>query len=140
MAETMTMHGVKNPDGTIFPYISEATAMDATREMEEFTQLTWDELLALGYLCVPVEARELKEDKFEVYDEIRLERMRQDEKWGGPDHDDEHLVHNWSYSINQHANAAYFAPSSEESRRELVQVAALAVAAIESLDRKGGGA
>lgn len=75
-----------------------------------------------------------------VYDDIKAERQRQDEKWGGPEHDDLHHEGDWVEFILEHANKALVGPgvhlaSLAGYRRRLVEVAALAVAAIESLDR-----
>lgn len=74
-----------------------------------------------------------------VYDDVAAERERQDAKWGGPDHDDEHCPSefvSFIYEKSNHAVDAVFDKSPTEVRRRLIQVAALAVAAVESLDRK----
>ena len=52
-----------------------------------------------------------------VLTEILEERVRQNEKWGGPDHDDQH-------------------EPEDTWRAQLVRAAALAVAAVESHDRR----
>lgn len=70
-----------------------------------------------------------------AYDDIREERSRQDEKWGGPDHDDEHERDDWTYFIDDKMVYAEQAESDAEYRRRMIQIAALAVAAVESLDR-----
>lgn len=76
-----------------------------------------------------------------VIADILAERKCQDKKWGGPEHDDEHTADEWVQFIKDHAeaaphymrtNAAYLA------RKAFIRVAALAVAAVESMDRKGG--
>jgi len=94
-----------------------------------------------------------------IFKQIMIERKRQDEKWGGPDHDDNHSVRGWVYFIISHATKAFNSnvrvndffsgmvtgifssarcqPSGyRKTRRQLVRVAALAGAAIESIDRK----
>lgn len=82
-----------------------------------------------------------------VFREVAAERDRQDSKWGGPDHDDEHEPEDWLIFIEQRAARAgemIGCPEEEqpeirsdaEYRRQLVQIAALAIAAVESLDRK----
>jgi len=91
-----------------------------------------------------------------IYDEIREERARQDAKWGGPDHDDGHGASDWVGFIVRHAaksirrdvaRRAHLLEFADEYspmerpptvRKQLLRVAALAVAAIESLDRKNG--
>ncbi len=70
-----------------------------------------------------------------VYDEIKQERARQDAKWGGPAHDDEHDIDDFGDFIAQKL-AHMSAGSPAWKRAKLVQIAALAVAAIESADRK----
>lgn len=83
------------------------------------------------------------------------ERDRQDEQWGGPKHDDTHDEYEWlSYMGHQAdkiseilwANGFYGFQSQQDTtrkpvaypltRQHFVKIAALAVAAIESLDRK----
>lgn len=84
-----------------------------------------------------------------VYDEIQAERQAQDEQWGGQDHDDSHVIWDWSSFLRRFAQKAHdegdqewegdnrrWKPSSFSARRRrLIQVAALAVAEIESIDR-----
>ena len=78
-----------------------------------------------------------------IYDEVMAERARQDAKWGGPAHDDEHNPDEWAEFIEDRTRE--FAKGFEslerqttpERRRELlVEIAALAIAAVESHDRK----
>jgi len=73
-----------------------------------------------------------------VFDDVANERERQDEKWGGPKHDDDHSTHDFCRWIKNYAGWAdqmADGGSYDKSRRRLIQVAALAVAAIESIDR-----
>lgn len=70
-----------------------------------------------------------------VYDEIRAERTKQDAEWGGPHHDDTHSIEEWVEYIHEHAGRAANAHDGEVMRYQMVRVAALAVAAIEALDR-----
>jgi hypothetical protein len=65
-----------------------------------------------------------------VFEAIKRERVEQDRQWGGPEHDDEHDEQDWSDFIVHQACAIDF------GRERLVKIAALAVAAIESIDRK----
>lgn len=75
--------------------------------------------------------------RLKIYLEITDERLRQDAKWGGAEHDDGHSLHDWLDQIEyQHEQAWY----NEEPRTRLVKIAALAVAALESLDRKAEAA
>lgn len=74
-----------------------------------------------------------------VLREILAERLRQDVKWGGPAHDDEHTLHDWRAYINKQMSKMH-GWNGQGARPYLVKIAALAVAAIESIDRKAGGA
>jgi hypothetical protein len=67
-----------------------------------------------------------------VYGDIRAERARQDAKWGGPEHDDEHDILDWVGFVHEHAERARW----DDYRQQMLRVAALAVAAIQSHDRK----
>lgn len=78
-----------------------------------------------------------------VLDQIRAERHRQDAQWGGPGHDDLHKHRDWTKFIEEHNDRASKViadakgrPDLDQYRKQLVEIAALAVAAIESLDRK----
>jgi len=66
----------------------------------------------------------------EVLDEVAAEREHPDAKWGGPSHDDEHPRQVWLRLINTRVWS-----DTLEYRRKMVEIAALAVAAIEANDR-----
>lgn len=84
--------------------------------------------------------------------DVLEERIRQDELWGGPSHDDRHGPISWVAFIEEHNDKAraqleengdhfgghYYIDDAarERYRRRLVEVGALALAAIESLDRE----
>lgn len=102
--------------------------------------------------------------------EVIDERARQDEQWGGPDHDDGHRLGSWFTYIGKQLNEGrraaearlvvhngdlsslfpdvdFLAAVSETNRTvdklrpplvraRMVKIAALALAAIESIDRK----
>jgi hypothetical protein len=63
-------------------------------------------------------------------------RQEQDEQWGGPQHDDEHHWADWVNFITKCANRSQNTLSHVEFERCMVDVAALAFAAIESSERK----
>ena len=72
-----------------------------------------------------------------LIDEIMAERERQDEKWGGPDHDDNHKRDDWfEFMISHIDKATKYSGAGYIVREELVKISALAIAAIESYDRK----
>lgn len=81
-----------------------------------------------------------------IFVEALAERDRQDEQWGGPAHDDAHTDHDWVrfiiYQVNHAQNISLDArygdlPISDGTvRQRLVKIMALAIAAIESIDRR----
>jgi hypothetical protein len=72
----------------------------------------------------------------DVYEAIRQERAAQDARWGGPEHDDQHSNFDWIAYIAKHVGRAVQWPFDRDAfRRQMVIVAALAVAAIEWADR-----
>jgi hypothetical protein len=73
--------------------------------------------------------------------EVGAERTRQDAQWGG-ERDEALPVAAFVQLIGDYAGWARVKAregSNVEARHRLVQVAALAVAAVETLDRRGGG-
>ena len=81
-----------------------------------------------------------------VLEQIKEVRRYQDEKWGGPAHDDGHTGFEWVEFIEKQVQGSVN-PSSVNFvvfREQMVRVAALAVAAIQWADRNapancGGG-
>lgn len=72
----------------------------------------------------------------EVLEEVRAERARQDAKWGGPEHDDGHEQAIWVRLIDDRLAYPEDANGCKEYRQDMIEIAALAVAAVESFDRK----
>lgn len=71
--------------------------------------------------------------------EIAIERARQDDKWGGAAHDDQHTTADFVQLIQDYAGWSRVMDgmnSPDKARRRLIQVAALALAGVESIDRK----
>lgn len=69
-----------------------------------------------------------------IFEDIRRERKRQDGKWGIQNHN----IHVWNTILSEETGEvakAILESNMEEYRKELIQVAAVAVAAIESLER-----
>lgn len=82
-------------------------------------------------------------DRLEILREISLERNAQEVKWGNNADDTLNTPNDFVAYISHHATRWFgggFIPYSEETvnkfRRQMVKVAALAVAAIESVDRQ----
>jgi hypothetical protein len=76
-----------------------------------------------------------------VYHAIERERLYQDSKWGGSEHDDTKDVRDWvAYVVNYLARTvnqdASWGNDIRVSRRYFIKVAALCVAAVEAIDRK----
>jgi hypothetical protein len=70
-----------------------------------------------------------------VLHEVLKEREYRDNMWGGSLYDDTETEVNWSAYITEYANAQGRA-MTYDFRKRMVKVAALAVAAVESYDRK----
>ncbi len=70
--------------------------------------------------------------------QVKDERRLQDHKWGGADHDDEHSTQDFCRWIKNYACWAEQKAdglNKNKARKRLIQVAALAVAAVEGIDR-----
>jgi len=69
-----------------------------------------------------------------IITDVLAERTRQDEQWGGPAHDDEHCPWEWREYIEYQLQKSRKQPT--QFRECLIKIAALAIAAVESIDRK----
>ncbi len=72
----------------------------------------------------------------DIFEEIKAERKRQDAQWGGADHDDSHSFDDWLRYIQRQSERF----RSDHKRARFVKIAALAVAALESIDRRASHA
>jgi hypothetical protein len=73
----------------------------------------------------------------DIYAEIEAERLVQDAKYGGPEHDDAHPPLDWMQFINLHSCKALIVELDPVAyRKQLVRIAALAVAAAEVILRR----
>lgn len=89
-------------------------------------------------LVAPAAAPEQPASK--ALQDVATERQRQDAKWGGPEHDDGHSTADWHCFISQRLRklpAMSACENTAEVSKLWIQIAALAVAARESMDRKG---
>lgn len=69
-----------------------------------------------------------------ILDEVKAERERQIQLWG-KDHDNSHTINDWVSIIAMYAGKAIaFKLTSEDRRYLMIQVAAIAVAAVEACD------
>ena len=74
----------------------------------------------------------MTDPQVKVIAQVIQERKNQDRQWGGPDHDDSHNLGDWmSYFEYQ-----FTSMGEDNARQRLIKIAALAVAAVESIDRK----
>jgi len=83
------------------------------------------------------------EDRELIFDAISLERLYQDNEWGGSKHDDTHFTYDFLDFIEKQRHKCWNQIAHNDpvkgymySRKSLVNIAALCVAAIESMDRK----
>lgn len=78
-----------------------------------------------------------------VIQEIRDERLRQDIQWGGPEFDDAHPTEYFLEFIDRRLCAEAMLKLVENDlpgvRKRLIQIAALALAAVGSIDRRTQG-
>ncbi len=78
----------------------------------------------------------------QILEEIRQERDRQDERYGGPDHDDNHYPGDWCLILTKYLGRAAAATIDKEPdamfRESMIKLAAVAVAASQSFDRIKG--
>jgi hypothetical protein len=73
-----------------------------------------------------------------IFEEIYVEREYQDGKWG-KEFDDKNTLNDWLTYIGIYGSyAAKMRISKEEQRNNMLKVAALAVAALETFDRNDG--
>lgn len=66
------------------------------------------------------------------------ERIAQDQQWGGPDHDDTHTPTDWVAILSRHVGLSAMDAGQIDPaiwRRQMIRVAAVAIAALESFDR-----
>lgn len=77
-----------------------------------------------------------------IYAQIVSERMRQDNQWGEQNHDPVYWVGILAEELGEVAKEAieeHLRDTSSQYRKELLHLAAVAVAAIEALDRRWNG-
>lgn len=65
---------------------------------------------------------------------ISAERMKQLKSWSY-EHDDEHSIEDWAYFINERTEALSLGVTKKKAHKLLVEIGALAVAALEALSR-----
>ena len=102
-------------------------------ERHPISPFWWREHLRAA-LSAPATAPEQPASK--ALQDVATERQRQDAKWGGPEHDDLHSFADWHRFINERLASSAYA-NEARTRKLLIEIAALAVAAAESIDRKG---
>jgi len=81
-------------------------------------------------------------DTLAVMLEIAQERVKQDQLWGGPIHDDKHNVYDWAEFILKQLKGLVMVEHgglTSNFREQMVKIAALAVAAIQWHDRHKKG-
>lgn len=105
-----------------------------------FGQPTWASRFPRATGATPKEACEAFDrmwlgQPMKAFHLIREERVRQDEQWGGPKHDDQHCAADWSDYITHQLTKLDKYVGLEDGRERFVKIAALAVAALEAADR-----
>jgi hypothetical protein len=78
-------------------------------------------------------------EQLTVIGEVAEERNRQDAQWGGPENDDRNTLQDWHHYITRQMSSFWMRagpnPDLPACRERLVKTAALAIAAIEAIDR-----
>lgn len=69
-----------------------------------------------------------------IFKKVLEERARQDEEWGGPEHDDQHTPADWLDFIEKQVSKAR-EQRFGSMRGRFIKIAALAVAALQSMNR-----
>jgi hypothetical protein len=68
---------------------------------------------------------------------LLAERARQDEKHGGPDHDDQHNWREWKMlMVRQLGKLSIYNPTAQDISEAFIKTGALCIAALESIHRK----
>ncbi len=87
-----------------------------------------------------METKTNKDKQNSIIEEIIKERKKQDEQWGGQEHDDKHVPADWLVYIMKfmgRMGQATQHPFEKKVYRDcMIKTAALALAAIESIDRQ----
>jgi hypothetical protein len=78
------------------------------------------------------EAEQMRRQR--IYREIEEEREYQNGKWG-TEFDDKNTINDWGSYITRYTGEATQVDNPDEQRRQILKVAALAIAAIETFDR-----
>lgn len=75
-------------------------------------------------------------NRSDIFYEINNERIAQDAEWGGIKHDDTHNSWDWIAYLTKHLGKAVMWPFNRDKfRYQMIRVAALAVAAVEWIER-----
>lgn len=74
------------------------------------------------------------DQQVKIIAQVIQERKMQDRQWGGADHDDTHPVGDWIEYIYHQIDLL----DLRDPRERFIKIAALAVAAVESEDRRNG--
>lgn len=79
----------------------------------------------------------------QILKDVADERERQDKRWGGPRHDDTHDCLDWAVIIQNQVNHLQddyvYHIGREGQRKHYIRIMAVALAALESLERSNKG-
>jgi len=122
------------------PWLSEATRGTLAQALRALQDHYQDKASTYGCQARTLQSARMSKVKSakqgSVLVEIMTERHRQDEKWGGPEHDDGHATTHFLNFIQDRVKEAHTQGTTPAARKNLIEIAALAVAAAESMDRK----
>lgn len=107
------------------------------KTLEEIRSLT--ETVEIHRLADEAIKRADADPTMKVFADVARERMRQEEKWGRA-HDDVNTQADWRRHIRRHNEKGCRSIQHRTNvffRQQMIRVAALAIAAIEAVDRQG---
>lgn len=120
------------PDFYLCAYGVLVVTSDYMLHIDNFKRMTPHEILQAA------NSKDIETMSERIAGEVVQERKRQNQKWGGAEHDDQHSVQEFVQLIEDYAGWARVMAGMDDldkARERLIQVAALAVAAAEGIDR-----
>ena len=128
------VHGIDKLNDVPQPFID---ALEKIAEMGPGALARHDREVILDWESRRLTASFIIKPEHPVLQEILKERAAQDEEWGGPGHDNEHSRFDWVKYIREHGGRSVRGLAKDDFRKQMIRVAALAVAAVQAYDRKG---
>lgn len=126
-----------NDDGTIYAYTKDPVDIsgESIEEMREYCQ--WVMNCLDKEILVDGEVTFVNRDTdTDVIDDVMEQCAKNDDQWGGDSHDDSHSETDWMAFIDHQLYKLEEGYGLSQFRERMIKVAALAIQAVESYDRK----